>query len=124
MGVNTRSQRVADRIQIELSEIIQKELKDPRHGFITLTRVEVADDLRSAKIFVSTLENDDLEPTLDTLDRAKGFLRTEIGRRIRLRHVPELHFRPDRSAVEAIRVARLLHELERGGGAGGEAEDA
>lgn len=112
MGVNPRSQRVADRIQIELSDIIRTEMKDPRHGFLTLTRVEVAEDLRSARVFVSTLEDDALEPTLETLDRAKGFLRTELGRRVRLRHTPELYFRPDRSAEEAIRVARLLHELD------------
>ncbi len=121
MGVNPRSQRVADRIQVELAEIIRTEMKDPRHGFLTLTRVEVAEDLRSARIFVSTLEDDALEPTLETLERAKGFLRTELGRRVRLRHTPELHFRPDRSAEEAIRVTRLLRDLEMRRESGGEA---
>ena len=123
MGVNPRSHRVADRIQIELSEIIQNEMKDPRHGFMTLTRVEVAEDLRSARVFVSTLEDDALDSTLETLERAKGFLRTELGKRVRLRHTPELHFRPDRSAIEAIRIAKLLRELETGDAPRGDVED-
>ena len=123
MGVNPRSHRVADRIQIELSDIIQTEMKDPRHGFMTLTRVEVAEDLRSARVFVSTLEDDALDSTLETLDRAKGFLRTELGRRIRLRRTPELYFRPDRSAEEAIRIAKLLRELETGDAPRGDIED-
>ncbi len=123
MGVNPRSHRVADRIQIELSDIIQTEMKDPRHGFMTLTRVEVAEDLRSARVFVSTLEDDKLDATLETLDRAKGFLRTELGKRIRLRHTPELYFRPDRSAEEAIRIAKLLRDLETGDAPRGDVED-
>jgi ribosome-binding factor A len=123
MGVTPRSHRVADRIQIELSDIIQTEMKDPRHGFMTLTRVEVAEDLRSARVFVSTLEDDKLDATLETLDRAKGFLRTELGKRIRLRHTPELHFRPDRSAVEAVRIAKLLRDLETGDAPRGDVED-
>jgi ribosome-binding factor A len=115
MRTNPRVHRVADRIQAELSEIIQRRLKDPRRGFLTVTGVEMADDLRSARVFVSALTEDDLAEGLTTLEHARGFIRTELGRRIRLRHTPELYFRPDRSAENAIRISELLEELrERG----------
>ncbi len=134
MRSNPRAQRVADRIQVEISDILQRRLKDPRHGFLTVTRVEVSDDLRSARVFVSSLDSDDLEESLLTLEHARGFIRTELGQRIRLRHTPELSFRADRSAENAIRVSEILNDLrERGqmgeedgeetSGAGGEAEE-
>ena len=91
--------------QIELADIIQRRLKDPRHGFITVTGVEVAPDLRSARVFISTLDDAELDASLATLERASGFIRSELGQRIRLRYTPELRFRPDRSAERAMRVA-------------------
>jgi ribosome-binding factor A len=115
MKSNPRAQRVADRIQIEIAEIIQRKLKDPRHGFITITGVEVTSDLRSARVFISTLDDAELEPSLATLERARGFIRTELGQRIRLRHTPDLQFRPDRSGERAMRVSKLLRELHEKG---------
>jgi ribosome-binding factor A len=115
MQKKPRAQRVADRIQVELADILQRRLKDPRHGFITVTGVDVADDLRSARVFISTLDDDQLEPTMATLDRARGFIRSELGRRIRLRHTPELFFRADRSLERAMRVMELLNELREEG---------
>jgi len=115
MKSNPRSQRVADRIQIELADIIQRRLKDPRHGFITVTGVEVAPDLRSARVFISTLDDAELDASVATLERASGFIRSELGQRIRLRYTPELRFRPDRSAERAMRVSKLLRELHEKG---------
>ena len=120
---NPRAQRVADRIQVELADIVRRRLKDPRHGFLTITAVEVTDDLRSARVFVSTLDEEQLEATLLTLERAKGFLRGELGHRIRLRHTPEIQFRPDRSARHAMRVQELLRELEERGELGEDGEE-
>jgi ribosome-binding factor A len=111
---SARVQRVADRIQVELAEILQRRLRDPRHGFLTVTGVEVSRDLRVAKVFVSTLESAALEATLATLDHAKGFIRHELGQRLTMRHTPEIIFRPDRSAEAGLRVARLLNEIKDG----------
>jgi ribosome-binding factor A len=115
MKSNPRAHRVADRIQIELSDIIRRRLKDPRHGMITVTGVEVAQDLRSARVFISTLDDEELETSVATLERARGFIRTELGQRIRLRHTPELRFKADRSGERAMRVSRILRELQERG---------
>lgn len=115
MGRNPRVQRVAERIQNELAVLIQRRLKDPRAGFLTVTEVEMSPDLKLATVFVSALGEDDLTEGLATLERARGFLRTELGRAVRLRHTPDLRFLPDRSAEHGLRVAKLLDELKRKG---------
>jgi len=115
MPGNPRAQRVADQIQAELSDIIRRRLKDPRCGFLTLTSVEVSNDLREAQVFVSALGDDELTRTMATLERAKGFLRSELGQRIRMRYLPELHFRVDRSAEYGRRVEDILKELHESG---------
>ncbi|HYV50655.1 MAG TPA: 30S ribosome-binding factor RbfA [Dongiaceae bacterium] len=114
MPHSPRPERVADAIQVELADILIRRLKDPRHGFLTLTAVEVTPDLRRARIFISALSEGELEEGLDTLDRAKGFIRTELGRRIRLRFTPDLEFRADRSTQQGLRVQALLRDLEEG----------
>ena len=115
MASSSRVHRVADRIQVELSDIIQNRLKDPRRGFLTLTRVEVTGDLRSARVYVSSLPAEEIDDTLRTLTRARGFLRTELGGRLGIRHTPELQFLPDRSGEHVQRVAEILKDLERRG---------
>ena len=110
-----RVQRVADQIQVELANIIHRRLKDPRRGFITLTGVDLTPDLKVAKVYVSALEAEALEQGLATLKRAKGFLRHELGQRIRLRYLPDLHFLADQSVEQGQRIEELLRELhERG----------
>jgi ribosome-binding factor A len=120
MRTNPRAQRVADQIQIELSNLIRRRLKDPRTGFITLTAVEVSRDLRQARIFISALDDEELAASMETLERAKGFLRSELGQRIRVRHLPELHFQADDSAMRGRRVQELLRELRDRGELGDE----
>ncbi len=114
MSTNPRALKVADRIQAELAEILQREYKDPRLGFVTVTRVEMTPDLRVARIFVSNLDSDALDDSIRLLMRGKGFLRSRLGPRIRLRHIPELQFLPDRSGEHAQRVAELLRGIEEG----------
>ena len=111
MAGNPRMHRVADRVQVELSDIIRTQLKDPRHGFLTLTRVSMTPDLRSARVFVSTLDGSTLDDTLATLTRARGFLRSRLGERLHLRHIPELQFLPDRSGEHVQRVSELLRRI-------------
>jgi len=110
-----RPARVADQIQIELADILTRRLKDPRHGFLTVTAVEMSKDLRLARVFISALTETELEEGLSTLARAKGFLRSELSKRIRLRFMPELEFRPDRSTEYGLRMEALLKSIESGG---------
>ncbi|RJX24358.1 MAG: 30S ribosome-binding factor RbfA [Dethiobacter sp.] len=108
-----RSQRVGEQIKKEVSEILRLGLKDP--GLINLTSVtdvEVSRDLRYAKIFVSIFGNvDEQEKILKILDKAKGFIRSEIGKRIRLRLVPEIEFHLDRSMEYGARIEGVLRDL-------------
>jgi len=122
---NYRIQRLAERIKEELSDILQREFKDPRLGFVSITGVELTRDLQVAKVYVSVLGSEEEKATsLETLQRAKGFLRTEIGRRIQMRHVPDLLFKFDTSIEHGARVHELLLELERKGELGQDGEGA
>jgi len=104
--------RVGEQIKKELSLIIQKELKDPRIGFITVTGVEVTSDLSQAKVFLSVLGSEEQkEATLAALARGKGFLRSELGKRVLLRHTPELIFKFDSSIEYGSRIESLLEQI-------------
>ena len=106
--------RVGEQIKKELSQILQTELKDPRIGFITVTGVEVTSDLSQAKVYLSVLGNDEQkEETLAALSRGQGFIRNELGKRIRLRHTPELVFKFDTSIEYGSRIEALLKQLNR-----------
>lgn len=107
--------RVAEQIKKELSQIIQTEIKDPRVGFITVTGTEVTNDLSQAKVYLSVLGNDEQKmATLEALGRGKGFIRSELGKRVRLRHTPELIFKFDTSIEYGARIEKLLHDLNSG----------
>ena len=109
-----RSERVAEAIRKEISQIIHNELKDPRIGFITITRVEVTDDLRYAWVYFSILgTTGDRRKTLEGLNHAAGFLRSQIGQRLRLRFTPELRFKFDRSIEYSAHIAEVLEKLKR-----------
>lgn len=104
--------RVGEQIKKELSQILQSEFKDPRVGFITVTAVEATNDLSQAKVYLSVLGSDEQkEETLKALAKGKGFLRTELGRRIRLRHIPELIFKFDTSIEYGGRIENLLQKI-------------
>jgi len=107
----SRSQRVVEQIRRELAELIRLEVKDPRVGFITLTDVEITPDYAHAKVFFTSMTGEGSVPEiLQGLRRASGFLRRELGRRIRIHTIPELHFQYDRSVEEGSRLSRLIDE--------------
>ncbi|WP_417900523.1 30S ribosome-binding factor RbfA [Bacillus haimaensis] len=109
-----RSNRVGEQMKKELSDIIGRKIKDPRVGFVTVTDVQVTGDLQQAKVFISVLGDDEKrQDTLIGLAKAKGFIRSEIGRRIRLRKTPELFFEFDESMEYGNRINTLIHELNR-----------
>ncbi|MBL0355067.1 MAG: 30S ribosome-binding factor RbfA [Candidatus Dechloromonas phosphoritropha] len=105
-----RSDRVAEQVRRDLADLIRNELKDPRVGMISLTAVELTPDYAHAKIFFSTLDDDHLEEIERGLKRAAGFLRRELGRRIHIHTLPELHFVFDRSIEHGISLSRLIDQ--------------
>lgn len=108
-----RREKIAEAIKKEVSLIIHDELKDPRLGFITVTKVELTADLQQAKIFFSVLGKDqDYKKTKEALDSALGFIRRLIAQRIRLRFVPEIIFKEDRSTEYSIRIQEVLDQIK------------
>jgi len=109
-----RADRVADLIKMEISDLLLKQVRDPRIGSITITGVKVSDDLRTARIFFVELGKDQCsEEVRAGLARATGFLRRELGRRLRLRLVPEIFFSYDPSFAYGNRIERLISEIHR-----------
>ena len=115
MANSQRLRRVADQIQREVSTLLRTELKDPRVGMITLTGVEVSPDLAHAKVFFTTLSDAEaLSRTEAGLQRAAGFLRSELGHRLKLRVTPELRFVHDASVERGVRLSKLIDDAVSG----------
>jgi len=107
-----RANRVAEQMKKELGDILTRKIKDPRVGFVTITDVEVTGDLQQATIYLTILgEESEKQDTLKGLSKAKGFIRSEIGNRIRLRKTPELFFEIDQSIETGNRIESLLRDL-------------
>jgi ribosome-binding factor A len=104
----SRVERISEQIRRDLAEIIRGELKDPRVGMISLTAVEVTPDYTHAKVFFTTLDVSHLPEIQSGLARAAGFLRHELGRRIRIHTLPELHFIHDDSLERGANLSRLI----------------
>ena len=116
MAGSQRLRRVADQIQKELSGLLRTELKDPRVGMITLTGVEVSPDLAHAKVFFTTLGDPEARARTETgLKRAAGFLRSELGHRLKLRVTPEIRFIHDASVERGARLSKLIDDAVAGG---------
>jgi ribosome-binding factor A len=112
--MSLRATRVGEQMKKELGEIIGRKIKDPRVGFVTVTDVEVTGDLQQAKIFISVLGDDEQrQNTLKGLAKASGFIRSEIGQRIRLRKTPEITFEFDESVDYGNRIESLLADLNK-----------
>lgn len=109
-----RAARVGEQLKKELSQLLQRELKDPRIGFVTVTSVEMSRDLEHAKVFVSVMGDEEQKrQTLEALEKAKGFLRSEAGRRLGIRRTPEIVFKMDESIDHGQRISKLLEEVKR-----------
>jgi ribosome-binding factor A len=109
-----RSEKVADLIQKEISQMLVKSIKDPRIGFVTITKVTISDDCRSARIYFSvTGTTAERERSMKGLNSAKGYVRKELGRRIRLRYTPEIMFQFDPSIEYAIHMEELIQSLRQ-----------
>ena len=107
-----RTQQVGEMLRAELDDIIRKEVKDPRIGFFSITRVEMPTDLRSARVYVSVLGSDDERlNTVEALRQAAGFIRFHLKPRLRMRQIPDLDFRDDRSMEYAQEISEVLAEV-------------
>lgn len=112
--LNTRMERIAQELQQEIATIIHQELKDPRLGFVTITRIELSSDLRYAKVFFSCLGGDaERERSQEALDHSARFIYSLVKKRFRLRVIPELAFRFDASIEGAIVLSEKLEQLKR-----------
>ncbi len=110
-----RSEKVADLIQKEVSEMLLKSIKDPRIGFVTITRVAVSEDCRFAKVYFSVAGTPaEKESSVKGLDSAKGYVRKELGRRLQLRYTPEIVFQFDPSIEYAIHMEELIQSIKQG----------
>ncbi len=111
--MSQRTQRLDAQIRQELMDLLQREMKDPRLGFVTITRVETARDLSVARVWVSVLGSDEeREKTMRALTAAAPWLRRKLAERLTIRTVPQLLLRRDESIETGDRVLRLLRELE------------
>lgn len=111
-NMNLRANRVGEQMKKELGEIISRKIKDPRIGFVTVTDVQVTGDLQQATIYISVLgDEEQREKTLIGLSKATGFIRSEIGQRIRLRKTPEITFEYDESIDYGNRIETLLNKI-------------
>lgn len=108
-----RTSRVAEQMKKELGEIVNQKLKDPRIGFVTITDVSVTNDLQQATVYISVLgKEEEKNNTLKGLQKATGFIRSEIGKRIRLRKVPEITFTFDEAHEYGNRIDSILQKLK------------
>ncbi len=110
----SRTQRVSQEMQKEIAIILQREIKDPRVGMATVSAVEVSRDLAYAKVFVTFLNDNEpqqIKTGINALQDASGFIRSLLGKAMRLRVVPELTFAYDNSLVEGMRMSNLVSQV-------------
>ena len=113
--MSERTARLDELLREEISEIVRREVADPRIGFVTITNVEVSPDLSHANVWVSVIGSpDERRDTLRALGRAMPFVRSRLGK-LRIRRVPELHLKEDQTAARGTRILRIIDDLERGG---------
>lgn len=113
--MSQRTDRVDELLRQEIGAILARDVQDPRIGFATITDVETTPDLRHARVWVSVIGSEpERAETLAALERAMGYVRHELGRRLRIRRIPDLHVRLDDSSERGTRLLRLISELGEG----------
>ena len=109
-----RADRVSDLLKEEISQMLLKDIKDPRIGFVTITDVEVTDDLSQARVFFSMVESDEeLEKTIKGLNSASSYIKKKLGKRLRMRYIPDIVFEFDSSLRYGSYIDSILEGLKR-----------
>jgi ribosome-binding factor A len=107
-----RSQRVGDLLREEIADIIMYKLKDPRIGFVTVTGIDMSPDLKSARVFVSILKEEERDITLEVLNSSKNFFRSILAKRLKMKFIPHVEFRLDTSIEYGYKIDKLLKEIK------------
>ncbi len=116
MSSRLRIEKLQELIKQEVGKMLLYDIKDPRIGFVTVTDVEMTGDLREAKIFISIMGDDEkISETLEGINSALGFIRREIGKRIKIRFTPEISFALDKSLDYSEHIQKILRRIENGG---------
>ena len=114
MAHSHRQERLGEQIAADISDLMRTRVKDPRIGFVSVTRVEVSGDLRYAKVFVSIMGSpEERKESMRGLNNAAGFLRHELASRFTLRYMPEISFKLDMSIEEGARVLALINQVSQ-----------
>ena len=109
---NYRPTRVAELLQSEIADLLLRQLKDPRLSMATISRVDVSPDLREARVYVSRVgDESEQKEAMEGFARAVGFIRSQLGKRVKLRYTPNLTFILDTAIADGVRISRLLHDL-------------
>jgi ribosome-binding factor A len=106
----SRTQRVAQQLQRDLADLIRNEIKDPRVGMVSIISVDVSRDLAHAKVYITSLTADNHAEIIKVLQGAAGFLRRELGKRLMIRIIPQLHFFYDESIERGSHLSHLIDE--------------
>lgn len=114
MASGRRPGQVGDLVRAELAVLIQREIRDPRVGFVTVTSVKLSPDLRHARVYISVLEEEREAEAIEALRRAGGFLRRELAGRLQLRNVPSLDFHADPTLRHGAHIEELLSRVPTG----------
>ena len=113
-NMNMRAERVGEQMKQEIMDIVNNKVKDPRIGFLTITEVQLTNDLSIATIYLTVLGNDkQIDDTFKGLEKAKGFIKSEIGSRMRLRIVPDLKFEYDESIDYGNKIEKMIQDLHK-----------
>lgn len=114
VGESLRLAKVAELLKEEIGLIINKELKDPRLGIVTVTAVDISPDLKKATVHIGVLgSKKEKERSIKVLDQSKGFIQGTIGQRLRIKYTPSLHFQLDESAEYSLRIAKILKNIKK-----------
>lgn len=111
MRGHKRSVSVAEQIRREIADIIQVKVRNPHVGFLAVTEVKLSDDLKHANVYISVLKKDEAETTIKALHSSAGFIKGELGHRVRLRYMPDLHFRIDEAIEYGAKMDGVLREV-------------
>ena len=112
--MTTRQEKMCKLLKEEISEILRREIKDPRLSFFTIIDAEITSDFRHAKIFVSILgTEEERKQSMEVLKHAQHFVRQEFGKRVRMKVLPDIYFVQDESVDKGVRMLELLEEIRR-----------
>lgn len=107
-----RSERVGDLLKEEIALIIMRKIKDPRIGFVTVTDVKVTEDLKLARVYVSVLDRENTERSIEILNSARGFVHSELNKNIKMKFIPHIEFYHDGSGEYGERIDALLKKIK------------